>query len=80
MMCCSRAFFDLLHGQKLIICRYEVDTREWPETSYLSQKSAKGLGNKIAQWHDLLLPLFLIDPDHRIVGDKALDANANQHH
>ena len=80
MMCCSHALKDLLHRQKLIICRYELDTREWPKRSYPSLKSAKGLRDKIGQWHDLLLPLFLINPDHRIVSDQALDADANQHH
>ena len=30
--------------------------------------------------HDVLRPLFLIDPDHRIVDDQALDADANEHH
>ena len=61
-------------------CRYEVDTQEWPKTTFPPLKSTKGLGDKIGQWHDLLLPLYLIDPEHRIVGDQALDANANDHH
>lgn len=65
-----------VHGGRV----YEVDTREWPKTSYPPLKSTKGLGDKIGQWHDLLLPLYLIDPEHRVVGDQALDADAINHY